>query len=917
MVLRGRKAELGEITGLIERAESGLSGVLVVSGAAGIGKTALLDRAVADASGLRVSRGSGIEAERELGFAGLHALLLPFLGERGRLPGPQRDALETAFGMLPASAPPDLFLVGLATLSLLADAAADRGLLVVCDDAQWLDRESVRVLGFVARRLDAEAIVLLFGVRDHDTEEDVLAGLPALPLAGLADTDAANLLDAELHTRIDAVITAHLLSETGGNPLAILELARRLDEGAPLDLEPGAGDPVPLDRRLEARFLRLVHRLDTTAQDFLLVLAADSGCDRTVLRHATAILTSATADAITAALDAAHRADLIEFGTGSAAPRFRHPLIRSAVYGGAITARRRQAHAALAAAVDPVADRDRHAWHRAAATDGPDETVAAELVAAADRARERGGHLAQATFLRTAAELTSAAPQHNARLFAATGAALTAGAPYLAEQLLDALTPDLGIAVLDAHAMRLRGFMNVMLGREGAVPLLYDAAMVFAGTDIRTARDTLLEAFDAVAVVARIGGGMTARRIAEAALDLPRPPGEPTLGDLLLDAHAHLVGGDYTTAVPHMRRALTAMLADGAEDTDAARWFLLGVLLALELWDIDALGECSRRYAATARRHGSLRILQASTHGLATHALLCGRFTTAAAYFADFKDVAAASGADLRYADTSDAVIHGWTGDEDRTLAAVAAQAGPDAERPGGLQVQLARSALVTLRLGRCRYPAAQAAATVVFDEDPPHFGGMVLADLVEAAVRNNDTPAAERALHRLTARATASGTPWALGALARSRALLAADDAEPLYLEALDHFESTPLRTELARTRLAYGEWLRGRRRRRDARDQLRTALDLFESMGATTFADRARTELAGTGETARERTPATARALTPRELQIAHLAATGITNQQIAAELFLSTATVEYHLRKVFRKLDVTSRRDLQPHL
>ncbi|MBF6135187.1 AAA family ATPase [Nocardia otitidiscaviarum] len=915
MVLRGRKAELGELEGLLSRAESGLSGVLVLEGPAGIGKTALLEHAVTIATTVRVTRVAGVEAEQDMGFAGLHRLLLPFLGERGRLPGPQRDALETAFGMLTAAAPPDLFLVGLAALSLLADAAATRPLLAVCDDAQWLDRESLRVLGFVARRLDAEGVVLLFGVREHTTGEAALAGLPTLRLDGLAHSDAAELLDTELRTAVDGVIAARLLRETAGNPLAILELARGLGGGTPV--EPGLGDHLPLDRRLETRFLQLVRRLDATGQDLLLVLAADAG-DRTAFRRATRTLTGADPVAIDTALHHALRAELIIADTGTALPVFRHPLIRSAVYNGAAADRRRAAHAALAAATDPSRDAARHAWHRAAAAHAPDETVAAALESAAAGARERGGHLAQAALLRRAAELTAPGPQRDGRLLAAAGAALTAGAPRLAEQLLDRLTPDLGIAALDAYAMRLRGFMHVMLGREGAVPLLFDAATVFAATDSRAARDTLLEAFDAVIVVARIGPGVSARHIAEAALTLPPAPGAPIIADLLLDAHAELVGRDYAAAVPLMRRGLAAMLAEGAEDGDAARWFLLGVLLAIELWDIDALGACSRRYAATARRHGALRMLQAATHGLATHALLCGRLSAATAHFAEFKDVAATIGADLRFAETSDALLHGWRGDAEATLAAVAVQAGPEAETPGGLQVQLARGALVVLHLSRCDYPAARQAALTVFDEDPPHFGNTVLPDLIEAAVRCGDTATAAQALDRLARRANASGTPWALGVLARGRALLADDaEAERYYREALELLGSTPLTTEVARTRLLYGEWLRRRRRRRDARDQLHGAHELFLDMGASGFAERARTELAGTGETARERSPGSARRLTPRELQIAHLAATGITNQQIAAELFLSTATVEYHLRKVFRKLDVTSRRELPRQL
>ncbi|MFC0554448.1 LuxR C-terminal-related transcriptional regulator [Planotetraspora thailandica] len=465
--------------------------------------------------------------------------------------------------------------------------------------------------------------------------------------------------------------------------------------------------------------------------------------------------------------------------------------------------------------------------------------------------------------------------------------------------------------------MRLRGFLSVMLGREGAVASLLKAALILSNSDPRARRDTLLEAFDAVSVVARIGTGMSALRVARAALDVPAVsdgPGEPDVADLLLAAHANLVAVGYVQAVPLMRRGLTAMQAEDAETGDAARWFLLGILLAVELWDIDALAACSERYSAAARRQGALRMLQAGAHGSATSELVYGRFAAAEAHFAEFKDVAAAISADLRFAVPSDVMLHAWRGDRDRTLAAVAAQAGPGAERPGGLQVQLARSALVLLELGHRRYAEAQAAGEIIFAEDPPHFGNGMLPDLVEAAVRNNDAAVARPALARLAERATASGTPWALGVLARSRALLASDDrAENLYLEAIGILKQTSLATELARAHLVYGEWLRRRRRRSDARDQLRTAHDMFVGMSAAAFAERARTELAATGERARRRDFGTAHDLTPQELRVAHLASQGATNQEIATELFISASTVEYHLRKVFRKLGVSSRKQL----
>lgn len=385
MVLRGREAETAELDGLLSRARAGVSGTVVISGSAGIGKSALLEYVTASAADLQVSRIAGVEAEQELGFAGLHRLLLPFLGQRGRLPGPQRDALETAFGLLRA-APPDRFLVGLAALTLLAEAAATRPVLAVCDDAQWMDRESLEVPAFVARRLHADAIVVLFGVRDGDPAQDSLAGLPELRLSGLSGEEALALLQACLDTEVDRVIAAQRVAEADGNPLAILELGRSLARGEAA--EPAFGQPSSLDGRLRERFLRQVGRLDALTQQVLLVAAAG---DPGLLRQAMARLSPASAAEIDTALERAETADLL-----TAETRFRHPLIRSAVNGAATSSRRRHVHAALAEATDPAGDADRHAWHLLAAADGPDEQVATRLQAAAERARECGGYLAQA-----------------------------------------------------------------------------------------------------------------------------------------------------------------------------------------------------------------------------------------------------------------------------------------------------------------------------------------------------------------------------------------------------------------------------------------------------------------------------------------------------------------------------------------
>ncbi|MER6333842.1 AAA family ATPase [Streptomyces sp. NPDC001034] len=975
MLLYDRGTERAALDGLLGRAREGLSGVVVLHGGAGIGKTALLEYAAARASGFRVSQVAGVEVEQELGFAALHRLLLPFLPRRDRLPAPQRDALETAFGMSEAP-PPDRFLVGLAALTLLADVAAEQPLLIVCDDAQWVDRESLDVLAFVSRRLHADAIVMLFGIRETDVPRTPFGALPELELAGLPDPDALALLTAQVDGGIDRVVARRILTETAGNPLAIRELARSVAAG-----ELTEGEPLPLDRRVEARFLAQVRGLPPLVRTVLLTAAADPTGDADLVRRAVQRLRPATDDEVAQAFEDARRLDLLADRALDGTAHFRHPLIRSAVYGGAPRLERRRVHAALAAELDRPAQAERRAWHRAAATHGPDEAVAAELEACAERAREHGGYLAQAAFLQRAAELSPEGVTRDVRLLAACAAALTAGAPYRAEQLLELLSPDHRTPRIDAHARRFHGLISVLLGRDDAVDSLLAAARILLETDPRAAHDTLLEAIDAVCVAgnARAGAGAPAEAvgtagkaptgadapadaggaaghawngngtpadttstdrgahagggvpgnaggvdgharvgagaldIARSALDAPPVPGEPGVADLLLAGHATLIAVGHPAAAPILCEALTAMQAERAEFTDAARWILLGMIGAIELWDLDTLGACARRYAAAARGQGALRMLQVAAHALATWELFRGNLSAAEEHFAEFKDVSEATGADPRRSHPSDVMLHAWRGDDERTRAAVAALAGPDSGRAGGLQVQLARSSLALLELGHCHYREAQAAAQAVFEQDPPHFGGLALVDLVEAAVRNDDRDTAERALARLTERALASGTPWALGLVARGRALLAVD-AEPLFEEALAHLAPAGLTPEVARTRLLYGEWLRRRRRRQEARGQLRAAHELFVRLGAAAFAERARLELTATGGRTPAHAPESDPGLTPQEARVARLAAEGATNQEIAAALFLSASTVEYHLAKVFRKLGIGSRRRLR---
>ncbi|MDI9883716.1 AAA family ATPase [Streptomyces sp. HNM0645] len=915
MILRGRESEQGLLNGLMDDARAGLSGALVLRGDAGMGKTALLDHAVASASGMRVTRVAGIEAEQELGFAAVHRVLLPFLGRRADLPEPQRAALETAFGMVGGPAP-DRFLVGLAVLTLLARSARDRPLLLVCDDAHWVDRESLDVLAFVARRLHADGIVALFAVRDEAEALPPLAGLPGLRLGRLPEADAlALLMDHIGAAPVDQVVVEQIIAAAAGNPLALRELSQ-----GPALAEPGFGEPPAIGRRLEARFLQRVRDLPAESRTVLLVLAADATGDRYLVRRAVRHLLGAEGQSMAEAFEQVEREELVTRHPVPGTSPFRHPLIRSAVYSGASRAERRSAHAALAAVTDVHTDPERHAWHAAAAAEGADEPVASALQHCAERARNTGGYLAQAAFLQRSAELTEDPARRTARLLEACAAALTAGAPHRAEELLRLLpAPGPAAPLLGAHADRLRGLARLMLGREGAVRLLLDAALVLARHEPAAGRDALLEAVDAAMVVPRTGSDAKALEVASAALitsaRLPGPTdADATVPDLLLAGHARLVAAGHQEAAPTLRAALAAMRQPGAEERGAVRWSLLGMVAAVEMWDIDALGECGRRYADAARRHGALRMLQISAHANATSEVFRGNLGTAESHFAEFKDIADATGADPRFSHPTDVMLHAWRGDEAATLSAVQAQRELYPELPGGIQVQLARAASVVLELGRRRYPQAQAAAQAVLDDPPPHCGGLTLPGLVEAAVRNGDPDVARRALRILAERATASGTPWALGLLARSRALLARDtEAEDLFQEATALLEPTPLRTERAHTALLYGEWLRRQRRKYDARIRLRDAHARFTSMGAGAFAERARLELRATGERAPKRGAGTDHQLTPQESRIVRMAAQGATNQDIATNLFISASTVEYHLAKAFRKLGVTSRRQL----
>jgi DNA-binding CsgD family transcriptional regulator len=901
--LFGRERECAVLDGLLSSAREGRSATLVIRGGPGIGKTALIDYAVGAASDFLIVRFTGVESERQLGFAALHRLLTPILHQIERLPAPQRDALNSALGL--ASGPPaNGFLVGLGVISLAATAAKARErLLCVIDDAQWIDSESIEALAFWGRRLNAEGIALIFGERDGVDTASPLGGLPVLEVQGLADDQARALLDSESEVSLDRQVADRAVAHAGGNPLALVELVNGLSADQLL----GAAtlpELLPVGLLLEEHFSRWVRSLPVETQIFLLLVAADPSGDWALLMRAASVLGVDR--------EAADRAESDGLLTLNPRVAFRHPLIRSAVYSKARPADRRAVHRALAVATDVERDADRRAWHLAGAAVGTDEDVASTLEGCAERAGGRGGHAAQAAFMSRSAELTPDPECAAQRRVVAAGAALAAGSPRQAHTLVALARPDLVDMAARAKGDRIVGRGWMLVGRPGiAAPILLSAAGALLPADPLLGRQTLLEGLEASFLAGSVdaAGPDTAT-----ALDIVgRQPGKGGISDRLLDAFAAYVTSGYVTAVPFLRDAIEAIGDEAVPAGQRSRWTALASIAAQALWDQDAHYELMTGLAHLAADQGALGWLCLAWQGCAVSETWAGRFGAAETYFAQAADVNAAAGGHAMPLDM-DLILMASQGHDATTRARAGFVLTSAAEQGMGAGAILAHHALMTLDLGQGRYGDALEHASVVFEADPVATGNLVLADMVEAAVRSGDTDAAQRAMGRLGERATASGTDWALGVSARSQALLAGDVGEALYRDAIDLLEPTRLGVESARTHLLYGEWLRRQKRRTDARDELRIAEDMLEAMGAEAFAKRARDELLATGERARKRTVETSNDLTPQETHVAQLAASGDSNPEIAAQLYISVSTVEYHLRKVFRKLSVSSRRQLK---
>jgi DNA-binding CsgD family transcriptional regulator len=898
--LLGRQREREVLDRVLEAARDGHGGVVALYGDPGVGKTALLGYAAEAAADFTVIRAVGVEGEMELAFAAVQQLCSPSLHLLERLPEPQRVALEVAFG-LSTGPPPNTFLVGLAVLNLVSEAADEQPLLCLVDDAQWLDRASARVLAFVARRLLAERIAMVFASREAI---DTLRGIAERRVEPLNRRDARALLESVLPARLDERVLERIVAETRGNPLALLELPRGLTPG---QLAGGFGLPaaLPLSARIEESFTRRLAKLPRDTRLLLLVAAADSTGDAALLWRAARRL------GIPATAAAAIESEGLLLLDGSVV--FRHPLVRSAVYGASEPADRRAVHRALAEETDPEADPDRRAWHLAQSASAPDEAISAELERSAERAQARGGFAAAAAFHERAAALTPQPSRRAQRTLVAAQTKFSAGALDEALSLLASTE----VAALDELGQARVDLLSAQIASEqwradDAGRLLMVAASRLESLDPELARETYLEALaGAMANDIDVVGG--AQAVAAAARAAPPGADPPRMVDVLLDAFAIRLTQGYAAAAPMFARALEHLLALDLADEEGSRWLSLSGarndhIVALELWDDEAIALLEERQVQVARDTGAFGHLQFALGFVARNHILAGELTEAA-HLLDEADAIAEATGNARFVNAP-MVLAAWRGEEAAASGLIDATSEESARRRWTSN----NYAKAVLCNGLARHDAALEAAWEAMQPDPVGYGTQLVPELAEAAARTGDRTRLEFAGDWLSERSAAISSPWLNGIDARVRALLSEGDAaDALYRESIANLSGTRMRIELARSQLLYGEWLRRQRRRVDARAQLRTALEAFSAMGVEGFARRAERELLATGERARPRATGTHDQLTPQETQIARLVAEGQTNREIAAQLFISRSTVEYHLRKVFRKLSVKSRTQL----
>lgn len=888
---------------LVENVRAGQSGVLVLRGEAGIGKSALLNYLCDRVSGLQLARAAGVESEMELAFAGLHQLCAPFLHRLPRLPDPQADALRSAFGLRSGDAP-DRFLVGLAVLTLLSEVAEEQPLICVVDDAQWLDRASEQALAFAARRLAAESVVMVFAVREPSDDRE-LATLPELTLKGLDPDDARALLQWAQPGPMDERVRARLVAETRGNPLALLELPRglRVEElagGFGLSRWPG------VSASIEESFRRRVEVLPAETRALLLVAAADPLADPLLLWRA--------AERLGIGLGAADPVESDGLLTIGERVIFRHPLVRTVVYRSAPAPDRRAAHLALAEATGQDTDPARRAWHLAAAAVGPDEEIAGELERSAGQAQARGGLAAAAAFLQRAVALTADPARRAARALTAAGASLEAGAFDAVLGLLASAE----VGPLDdlqrARVNLLRAEVRYSQSRGGEGPLLLlRAAEALEPLDPRAARETYLDAWGAALFAGALARGTSLAEISRKALAARRPENSARAADLLLDGFSLAFAHGRHAAAPLLRQAALSFSGSTATIEETLRWGWLATAAAVTVWDYEACVAATTHEVRVARESGALTVLAVGLNVLAQALCLGGDLRGAALLITEADVVTQVTRAQV--APYGGLVLAGLRGREAEARRLIDTTISDATAAGQGAAVQYAWWATAMLCNGLGQYEQALTAAQEASDDTPELFvSGWATIELVEAAARVGRPEAALAALERFSAGTAAAGTDWGLGVEARLRALLSDGvAADLLYREAIDRLSRTRVRPELARAHLVYGEWLRRGNRRVDARAHLRSAHKMFAAMRMEAFEERARRELAATGERVRRRSVDTLDELTAQEAEIGHLAASGRSNPEIGAQLFLSPRTVEWHLRKVFMKLGVSSRREL----
>jgi DNA-binding CsgD family transcriptional regulator len=902
-VLVGRSFELGELRHITERARSGDSATLVIRGEPGVGKTVLLDELETLAYDFRVIRTGGVESELKLDYAALHRIVLPFMDQVSQLPAPQRNAIEAAFG-LSATGRPDQFLVGLATLTLLGDSERSTPLLVIVDDAHWLDTDSMTALAFVGRRLHADHVALVFAVRDFFADQGSTRGLPELHVKGLAEDPARELLTSLASTPVQEQVAVEIIAATAGNPLALSGLATELTEAQLAGLSP-LPDPLPTGELIEATFARQVELLPKETQIVLLLAAAEPTRDLLAINIAAGELGTSLA-----ALEPAEELHLISTKSGI---EFRHPLIRSAVYSSASAASRRDAHLALAGAVDRAIDPEHWATHRALAAVGPDEEVATALEDSAVLARARGGYAAETALLARSAELSPLPQDHARRLLAAAYAANLAGNSAHAQILLEAARQ----GVLDdserARAQLLDGMIRVPLGQGWRAPaLLLEAAKSLAPLSPDLSRRALLASFSALLSVQQFAEGTTGEEIGKTALSALQEGGRETTVDSLLRGMASMFVFDFQQAASALRHSLATFEQMSAEEI--TEWYYVGPVIANALWDPDAYRLVVELLETAARQQGAILALQPALLASAAGEIREGRFSSARTRFAELLEITEAVGGFTSFYALIDVELLAWEGEEEAARKKIQELIEGATALGSGSTVLYGLYALSILELGQGRYPEALIAAQAVGATGMPSWSSYALPLIVEAAMRCADVRTATEALEQVEERAQVVKTPFALGLMWRCKALVRDDDeTEPSFRSAIELFGKSLWHTEVARTHLLYGEWLRRKKRRTDARAELRRAHDMFQSMGAKSFAERARIELAASGERARTRSVESGSDLTARELQIAQLAADGLTSREIASQLFISPNTAAYHLKKVFQKLGINSRTQL----